>query len=71
VISFLRLVNQLKTQKRTGWVYRHVNNPESVADHQYRMAVMSFLLHDDRIDKGKVMKIALVHDMSGNGTAPQ
>ena len=35
-ISFMRIVGQLKTLKRTGWVDNKVNLPESVADHMYR-----------------------------------
>ena len=30
--------------KRTGWVVRGVKDPESVAGHMYRMAIMSFLV---------------------------
>lgn len=30
--------------KRTGWVLRQVNEPESVSDHMYRMATLSFLV---------------------------
>lgn len=29
--------------QRTGWVLRKVSDPESVADHMYRMSVMAFL----------------------------
>ena len=31
--------------KRTGWVDNNVKEPESVADHMYRMAIMTFLLN--------------------------
>ena len=37
--------------KRTGWVYRDVNDPESVADHSWRVAMMSFFIEDPYIDK--------------------
>jgi putative hydrolases of HD superfamily len=37
---FLELVELLKNTKRSGWVIRDVPNPESVADHMYRMAIM-------------------------------
>lgn len=30
--------------QRTGWVERGVGQPESVADHMYRMAVMTMLI---------------------------
>ena len=34
----------LQTVRRTGWVNHNVSEPESVADHMYRMAMMTFLL---------------------------
>ena len=34
----------LQRVQRTGWVLRRVSNPESVADHMYRMSVLSFLV---------------------------
>ena len=47
-LGFLRMAGQLKTVKRTGWVYRGVEGAgtrvESVADHSWRMAAASFLL---------------------------
>ncbi|KPP63404.1 hypothetical protein Z043_118343, partial [Scleropages formosus] len=49
---------------RTGWVYRHVKNPESVSDHMYRMAVMALTLADESFDKSRCIKLALVHDMA-------
>lgn len=43
-IKFLELVGNLKQQKRTGWVMRNVNDPESIAGHMYRMSIMPLLL---------------------------
>jgi 5'-deoxynucleotidase YfbR-like HD superfamily hydrolase len=37
---------------RTGWVLRDIKEPESIADHMYRMAVMSFLAPKN-VDKNK------------------
>ncbi len=37
---------------RTGWVLRGVKNAESIADHMYRMAIMSFLAPKP-LDKNK------------------
>ncbi|KAJ8020874.1 HD domain-containing protein 2 [Holothuria leucospilota] len=51
--------------KRTGWVERGVKDPESVADHMYRMAVMTMLIgNKGDLDKERCMKLALVHDMA-------
>ncbi|XP_063868269.1 5'-deoxynucleotidase HDDC2-like isoform X1 [Scylla paramamosain] len=51
--------------KRTGWVLRKVDEPETVSGHMYRMAIMSFLFDDDDgVDRDRVMKMCLVHDMA-------
>ncbi|CAL5225261.1 g8054 [Coccomyxa viridis] len=42
-IDFLHLVQNLKTSKRTGWVRCNVKGPESIADHMYRMGLMSLI----------------------------
>ena len=34
----------IQRTKRAGWVLRNVHDPESVADHMYRMATMAFLV---------------------------
>ncbi|NXA57556.1 HDDC2 protein, partial [Nothocercus julius] len=49
---------------RTGWVLRKVERPESVSDHMYRMAVMALAAGDGRLDKGRCVRLALVHDMA-------
>jgi putative hydrolases of HD superfamily len=38
--------------------------PESVADHMYRMSMMSFMLADAAINKDYLMKICMVHDLA-------
>ena len=40
----------LQHLKRTGWVRRGVQEPETVASHMYRMAMMAFLFGDGGID---------------------
>ncbi len=44
LLEFLLYVGQAKRTIRTGWVFHGVEKVESVADHMYRMAVMSLLL---------------------------
>jgi len=41
-----------------------ISHPESVADHMYRMTMMSFLIKDTTINRDHVMKICLVHDLA-------
>lgn len=55
-LQFMRVVGQLKTLKRTGWVNHGVHLPESVADHMYRMSMIAMLLTDPRLDKDRLIK---------------
>ncbi|WAR17744.1 HDDC2-like protein, partial [Mya arenaria] len=51
--------------QRTGWVLRQVNAPESVADHMYRMSVLSLLADTSSgLNKEKCVKMSLVHDVA-------
>lgn len=64
-IDFLNIVTKLKSQKRAGWILRKVKDPESIADHMYRMSVMAFLAKDlPGIDRDRCVKMAIVHDIA-------
>jgi putative hydrolases of HD superfamily len=63
-LRFFRVCGDLKKLKRTGWVNNQVAEPESVADHMYRMTMLSFLVKDSKIDRNRLMKICLVHDLA-------
>ncbi|KAL2482885.1 Metal-dependent phosphohydrolase [Forsythia ovata] len=64
-IDFLSLCHRLKTTKREGWVRRQVENPESIADHMYRMGLMALISADiPDINRDKCMKMAIVHDIA-------
>ncbi|RVW88365.1 HD domain-containing protein 2 [Vitis vinifera] len=64
-IDFLTLCHRLKTTKRAGWVKREVNNPESVADHMFRMGLMALIASDmTGVDRNKCVKMAIVHDIA-------
>lgn len=54
----------LNTSTNVIQVNNNVNLPESVADHMYRMSMMSFMIADKSINKDKLMKICLVHDLA-------
>lgn len=64
ILPFLHLIEALKKTPRTGWINEGVENPESIADHMYRMAVITMLCKDDTLDKSRMLKIAIVHDMA-------
>lgn len=64
-IDFLSLCHRLKTTKRAGWVKRDVQNPESIADHMYRMGLMALISADiPGVDRNKCVKMAIVHDIA-------
>ncbi|PNW81911.1 hypothetical protein CHLRE_06g265900v5 [Chlamydomonas reinhardtii] len=63
-IDFLMLLQQLKLTKRTGWVRRDVQGPESIADHMYRMSMMALIATDSSVDVSRCIKMALVHDVA-------
>ncbi|SNX81738.1 uncharacterized protein MEPE_00443 [Melanopsichium pennsylvanicum] len=64
-LKFMHVVEQLKTNKRTGWMHHRVPQPESIADHMYRMAILSILCPEERdVDLGKCVQLAVVHDLA-------
>ena len=72
-IDFLINAGRLKSLKRRGWVLRNVKNPESIADHTFRLALMAWLLGQEQgLNSAKLVKMALVHDLceiySGDAT---
>jgi len=65
VITLLRDAGKLKRIPRTGWVEAGVRDPESVADHSYRVALLSTLLSDQAgADTLKALRMAVLHDMA-------
>ncbi|KAM7542244.1 hypothetical protein Aperf_G00000002251 [Anoplocephala perfoliata] len=65
VLRFLLACGKIKRTVRTGWTRYGVDKPESVADHMYRMALLSTLLPSTEAFKPeKVMKMAIVHDLA-------
>ncbi len=63
-LEFALTVGKLKSLKRTGWVRRNVPDPESVAAHSFRTAVLAMTLAPKvGADSNKSMKMALIHDI--------
>jgi len=64
-VDFLTLIQSLKVTKRTGWIRKGVNQPESIADHMYRMSIMALIAGDnENLDHNRCIKIALAHDLA-------
>jgi len=64
VLEFLHQIEQLKKTIRFDSVRNALN--ESVADHSWRLAMMTFLIAEElnlKIDKCKAVKLSLIHDL--------
>lgn len=66
IIKFFSEIGKLKGMPRRGWVIRDIKNPESIAEHTFRVAIMGWILADQKHGKlnlEKIIKMALVHDL--------
>ena len=64
IAKFLYEVGQLKRVKRSGWWIAGVKDPESVAEHTFRAAVITYVLARlEGADTGKAVLMALFHDL--------
>ncbi len=65
VLKFLNQVTKLKETPRQGWVLRGIKNPESIADHSFRVALMAWVLgkQKNNLNLEKIIKMALAHDL--------
>lgn len=63
-LRFFSSVHKLKKLARRGWELRGLDDPESVADHSFGVAVLAMLL-GARMgrDLGRCVMMALVHDL--------
>jgi putative hydrolase of HD superfamily len=74
VLAFLRAAERLKTVTRSGWT--STGEPESVAEHTWRLCLMAMLLYGRTpgIDLARLLKMCLIHDLgeaiSGDVPAP-
>ena len=69
IAKFLYEMGQLKRVKRSGWWIAGVKDPETVAEHSFRTAVIAYILAQlEGADPGKVVSMALFHDMAETRT---
>jgi putative hydrolase of HD superfamily len=65
LIDFIAKAGRLKRLPRTGWVESDVPDPESVADHSFRVALIAMILSDaQKLDTLKTVRMALLHDLA-------
>jgi putative hydrolases of HD superfamily len=63
-IRLIKEIGKIKKVKRSGWTREGIEDPESVADHSYRVAVMAVIFGDKLgVDTNKLIKMALMHDL--------
>ncbi len=65
LLRFLQLASQLKQVRRQGWIDRAVDEPESVADHAWAVALLAWTLAGERddLDRDRVLLLGLIHDL--------
>lgn len=65
ILRFWTLALQLKRMRRTGWVDRGVDDPESGAAHSWGVALLGWILAGDRpeLDRDRVLLLGVVHDL--------
>jgi putative hydrolase of HD superfamily len=63
ILAFLRAAERLKTITRSGWT--STGEPESVAEHTWRLCLMAMLLYGRApgIDLARLLRMCLVHDL--------
>lgn len=62
--QFLFEVGYLKKVSRSGWWLLGNKNPESVAEHSFRCAIIGYLLaKSENVDAFRVVMMCLFHDM--------
>jgi putative hydrolase of HD superfamily len=68
ILGLIQELQKLKLTPRSGWQIRGITHAESVADHTYRMSVLSMVLADAlradglEIDTERVIRMALIHE---------
>ncbi len=66
ILDFLIQLGKLKKILRKGSVLIEAKNPETIAEHIFRVAIMAWVLGEEKgvnFDIKRILKIALVHDI--------
>ncbi|HNZ66053.1 MAG TPA: HD domain-containing protein [Planctomycetota bacterium] len=65
VLSFFKNIGKLKTIHRKGWFLRNVFNPESVAEHSFRVAIMAwYFAKKENLNMEQCLQLGLFHDIA-------
>ena len=64
IVNYIAEAGLLKRIARSGWWVIGIKNPESVADHSFRSAILAYCLaKSEKADAGKTVLMALFNDM--------
>jgi len=64
ILNFLIEISKLKEFPRTGWVLRKVKNPETIAEHMFRVAMANWVLGKEaNLKLRKIIEMSLFHDL--------
>lgn len=66
-VPFFHILERLKTTKREGWRRFNIGHGESIADHMYRMSVMTMVPPASlatRLNIPHCTRMALIHDLA-------
>jgi putative hydrolase of HD superfamily len=67
LLRFFHLAGRLKETPRAGWALRGIADPESVAEHSHRMALLALVLApraEPPLDAARCVSMVLVHDLA-------
>lgn len=66
ILAFTQIISYLKKSKRTGWIDNGIpsEHVESIADHMYRMSILTMIIPNDKIEIDRCVKIAIIHDIA-------
>jgi putative hydrolase of HD superfamily len=63
ILNFIFETGNLKNIKRSGWANINVKNPETIAEHSFRCAIIGYLLSKmENVNTEKVVIMCLFHD---------
>ena len=64
IAKYLYEIGLLKRVKRSGWWIAGIDDPESVAEHSFRTAIIAYILGQlEGVDPERVALMALFHDV--------
>jgi len=64
LLNFFIEIGKLKRKKRRGWILREIKDPETIASHTFRMAIIAWLLGEKKkLNINKILKMSLIHDL--------